>query len=88
MIESIGWTGATLFAISGFPQALKSWKQKHSHGISWMFLFLWSGGEVLTLIYILLTTVQWPLIFNYGFNLLCLVVIIYYRIIGGRDKLY
>lgn len=86
MVEIIGWVGATLFAVSGFPQAYRSWRQQHSDGISWGFLGMWTGGEVLTLIYVLLTTAQWPLIFNYVFNLLCLIVIIWYRVFGIGDE--
>lgn len=78
MIEAIGWMGAICFAICALPQAIKSYKDKSSAGISFAFLFLWTVGEVLTLTYILLTTMQLPLIVNYVFNLACLAVILWY----------
>lgn len=78
MIEAIGWVGAICFAICALPQAIKSYRDKSSAGISFAFLFLWTVGEVLTLSYILGTTRQLPLIVNYVFNLACLAVIIYY----------
>ena len=78
MVEAIGWIGAVCFAICALPQAIKSYKEKTSAGISFLFLLLWTVGEVLTLLYIILTTMQLPLIVNYVFNLMCLAVIIYY----------
>ena len=85
MIEAIGWVGAACFAVCALPQAIKSYKEKSSKGISLLFLFLWVVGEVLTLIYILKTSKQWPLIINYVFNLMCLVVIIYYYFKPGEQ---
>ncbi len=51
-MEIIGWLGSILFAICAVPQAVQSYKQKHSHGISKAFLALWLFGEVFTTIYI------------------------------------
>lgn len=78
MIDIIGWLGSIFFSICALPQAIKSYKEKSSKGISKSFMILWFLGEVLTLIYILLTTVQIPLIVNYVFNLICLSVVAYY----------
>jgi len=76
MMELIGWLGALMLGICALPQAITSYRTKDSSGISLSFLLLWLGGEVLTLIYIVSTTMQLPLIFNYLFNILCLAVII------------
>lgn len=78
MIETIGWMGAICFAFCALPQAIQSFRTKSSQGINGYFLLLWVVGEVLTLIYILGTTVQLPLVFNYVFNLACLAVIVRY----------
>jgi uncharacterized protein with PQ loop repeat len=78
-IETIGWIGSLCFALCGLPQAIQSFRTKSSEGINSGMLALWTLGEVLTLVYITLTTVQWPLIANYVFNLACLTVIIYYK---------
>jgi uncharacterized protein with PQ loop repeat len=78
MIETIGWIGAICFSICALPQAIKSYRDKTSEGISHAFLLLWLIGEILTLAYVVLTTVQMPLIVNYVFNLICLFVILYY----------
>lgn len=77
-MEYIGWTGSILFALCGLPQAIKSVREKNSRGLSWGFLGMWFTGEILTLIYIL-PKLDLPLIFNYCFNLFCLLPIMYYR---------
>ena len=80
MIETIGWLGSFFFAICGIPQAWESYKAKNSDGISHGFLWLWILGEVFTLFYIMAQeTVLIPLVANYLFNLLSLMVIIYYK---------
>lgn len=81
MTELIGWIGGILFAVCGLPQAIQSFKQGHSLGLSSLFLAMWTSGEVLTLVYVLLKHgLDWPLVFNYGMNLLFLTVIIYFKI--------
>ena len=79
MIETIGWIGSILFAVCGVPQAWKSFKQKHSNGLSDGMLWAWFLGEILTMIYVYVEKFSWPLLFNYGCNFLCLLVIMYYR---------
>lgn len=78
MIEFLGWIGALCLGMCAIPQAIHSWRTKSSAGLSLVFLLLWIGGEVATLAYILLTTVQLPLIVNYVINLVCLLIILKY----------
>lgn len=85
MLNLIGWIGGICFAISGIPQAYWSWKEGHSKGLSWSFLLLWLGGEVFTLVYVSARQ-DWPLIFNYVFNLMSLLVIIYYKLRPRAEK--
>lgn len=85
-MEIVGWIGAILFSFCAVPQAYTSWKQKHSDGLSWYFLSMWFFGEVLTLIYVF-PTFQWPLIFNYLFNMACLLVILWYRFFDEKETL-
>lgn len=81
MIELIGFVGAFLFAVCAVPQAIQSYKLGHSDGLSALFITLWTSGEVFTLAYVLLKHgLDWPLILNYGANLLFLVVIIRYKL--------
>ena len=81
-MEIIGWTGSILLAFCGLPQAWQSYKQKHSHGVSWGLLILWGLGEVFTIIYIL-PKWYWPLLFNYISNLIFIGVIVYYKLKPG-----
>lgn len=78
MVDIIGYIGAACLALCAAPQAIKSFKEKRTMGISFWFLILWYVGEVFTLVYIAMTTMQIPLVINYVFNILCLTVIIYY----------
>ena len=77
-MEIIGWIGSILFAICAVPQAIQSYKQKHSNGISKLFLALWFFGEVFTTVYIL-PKQDYPLLFNYSVNFACILVIGWYR---------
>lgn len=80
VIELIGITGSILLALCGAPQAWKSFQDKHSDGIAWGFLNMWAIGEILLLIYIIYTTMDWILIANYGVNLFTLAIIIRYKV--------
>ena len=78
-LEMIGWIGSVLLASCGLPQAIKSYRQQHAHGVSLIFLIMWLFGEVLVLIYVA-PKGHWPLIFNYTVNILFVVIILYYRL--------
>lgn len=69
-----------MFGLCGLPQAWKSYKDGHTKGISDGFLFLWTGGEIFTLIYVLsLPILSWPLIVNYSINLVSVITMIKYK---------
>ena len=82
-MELIGWLGGVLLSICGLPQAVKSFQDKHSNGLSWNFLLMWFFGEILLLIYTIPTGML-PLIVNYVFNLVLVSVILYYKIEGTK----
>jgi len=72
--ETIGWTGNILFAICGIPQVIKTFRTKSTKDLSFLFLWLWLAGELLTFIYIFMGdletgTLHLPLYFNYVFNI-------------------
>lgn len=75
----LGWLGATLLSFCGFPQALQSYRTKSSKGISWSFLFLWGLGEILTFFYVFPKNNVLPLLMNYGFNIVFICVILYFK---------
>ena len=80
MIELIGWIGSFLLAFCGTPQAYKSYKDGHSNGISWGFIGMWFTGEVFVLLYVMMTTMDIILIFNYLINLIIGYTIIHYKL--------
>jgi hypothetical protein len=75
----LGWLGSICLAICGVPQAWMSYKEKHSHGISWAFLLLWAFGEVFALAYVY-DKLDLPLLLNYSVNILILAVILYFKV--------
>lgn len=85
-IEIIGWLSAMLLSICGLPQAIQSYRQKHSHGISYGFIALWGFGEIFQLWYVIYK-LQAPIIFNAALNLLIIVVIVYYKIYPKKANL-
>ena len=78
-LETIGWFGSIALAFCGLPQAIESIRNGNSNGITWGFLSMWLFGEVCTLLYIIPKSSP-PLIVNYSFNILFLIVIIKYKI--------
>ena len=78
-ILNVGFLGSILLALCGAPMAYKSYKDGHSEGVSGLFLFMWTFGEVLTLAYVLY---NWdlPLILNYGVNLIFIAIIVKYKL--------
>lgn len=84
-METIGWIGAILFALCGLPQAWECYRTGNSRGLSWGFLGMWFGGEILTIIYV------WPkgdipLLFNYFLNLVFLLVMVKFKIWERKRK--
>jgi uncharacterized protein with PQ loop repeat len=79
LLELVGWVGSVLLAFCGLPQAVASWRNGNSSGVSWGLLVMWGLGEVLTLFYVL-PRMEIPLLFNYVTNILFIVVISYYKL--------
>lgn len=79
MINIIGWIGSIFLAFCGLPQAIKSIKNKNSDGMTWGMLILWQLGECTTMIYIILKK-EYPLFFNYIFNIIFVSIIIYFKL--------
>jgi uncharacterized protein with PQ loop repeat len=77
-MELIGWIGSTLLALCGVPLAWQTFKQKHAYGISNLFLAMWLIGEILTFVYVL-PKKDYPLLFNYSLNIVCLAIVVRYK---------
>lgn len=85
IVMILGWLGSICLAISGIPQAWMSYREKHSHGMSWAFLLLWAFGEIFALAYVY-DKLDLPLLLNYSVNILILSVILFYKISPKVDK--
>ena len=82
LFNILGWLGSVCLAICGIPQAIQSYRDKHSHGISWGFLLLWTFGEIFALAYVY-DKLDLPLLVNYGSNILIVGIMLYYKIYPG-----
>lgn len=76
MIDAIGWLGALLLATCALPQTYKCCVDRNADGLSWGFIGMWLGGELLTLTYVAAATPSIILIVNYTVNIACLAVIV------------
>ncbi len=85
-MELIGWMGAALFALCGFPQAIQCFKDGHSRGLNLWFLLSWFGGEVLTVIYVF-PKQDYPLLANYFMNLILVLIMLKYKFWERKEKL-
>lgn len=79
ILSVIGALGAFAFAISGVPQAIRSWKLGTSRGMSGTTIALWLTGEACMLAY---TVATYPgdfvLLGNYLANFLIVSLIAWY----------
>lgn len=85
IVESVGWLGTCLLAVCGLPQLVKSRREGHSHGISWLFILAWFFGEILLFVYILSENKGFILLFNYLLNLFFAGGILYFKVFPRKD---
>ena len=79
-VEIIGWIGSLLFAFCGLPQAIKSYRDGHSDGISHGLIWMWLIGEILMQVYVFIKHgFDMPLMVNYWVNTLFVVIILKYK---------
>lgn len=74
-MDIIAWIGSVAFAVCAVPQAWRCYRTKSGDGLDWLFLALWSVGEVCLLAYSIHLG-DGPLIVNYVSNGVALCVII------------
>jgi uncharacterized protein with PQ loop repeat len=79
MYNIIGWAGSIILGVSSIPQMKKVILDGHADGMAGSFLFCWTFGEILSLIYVA-PSYNWPLIANYSINLVILLIIGYYKL--------
>ena len=76
----IGWIGAIAFGACGMPQAIKTYRDGNAEGLDFIFLALWTVGEICTLYAVLLDAPRPYLIANYLANLVFLGIMWRYKI--------
>lgn len=79
MIDAVGWLGGTMLAICSLPAAFSVYKKGNAEGLDSAFLHLWAWGEILTLSYVVVKAPEWPLLFNYGLNIIGLSIIFWFK---------
>ena len=77
-MEIIGYLGGMLLALCALPEAVRTIQEKHCH-ISWGMLLMWASGEILMLTYSTKYW-DWSLMGNYGFNLIIISPMLYFKI--------
>jgi len=80
-----GWISAIAFGICGLPQAIKSYRDGHSMGVSHGLIILWLIGELAGIVYAI-HLMATPLIFNYIFNTIFVGVILRYKYFAREKK--
>jgi uncharacterized protein with PQ loop repeat len=86
IIDLIGTIGAACLAASGIPQARKSIKDGHSNGVSHGLIWLWLIGEACVFLYVLFTSFDLLLLFNYLSNFLIVSVVAFYKYKNKKNK--
>jgi len=76
--------GSIAFAACGIPAAWEAIKDRGCN-YSWGFLGLWLTGELFTMAYVIHKQ-EWVLLFNYVFNLACLLILLYFNKKGGTQS--
>ncbi len=52
-IETIGWMSSFFLSACSLPQVIRILKDGHANGLSTSFLVMWTAGNILTQIYII-----------------------------------
>ena len=77
LVEILGWISSVAFWISAVPQAVQSYKEGHSRGISKWMMYLWLLGEVSGFFYAI-GLGELPLTLNFGFGILLAGIVTWY----------
>ncbi len=84
-MQTIGYVGGILLGVCGIPEVIRSIKDKRCH-LGWPFLLLWFLGEIFMEIYAI-ELWDFPLIFNYTFNLFLVGIMLYIKIKTKWDSI-
>ena len=85
IVETIGWIGIFLLAISIVPEVYIAFTTSKV-ALTLPFLLLLLFGMILSLVYTVIKSTAkarlWPLIANYVFEIICLSILLYFKIFG------
>jgi len=83
--KMLGWAGALFFAFCAVPQVITTFREGHARSMNGLYLGMWLGGAVLSSGGTLLDMgiVPW-LLFNYSLSLLCVSVLLRYKLFPRR----
>ena len=70
--------GSIALATCGVPEAIKAYETEECT-IGYTMLLLWLVGEICLVIYVIQTS-QYVLLINYGFNILLVSIMLYYKL--------
>ena len=81
MSSLFGWIASLCFFVCGVPQAVKCFKEKSAKGMSSGTLFFYLTGELsLMTSNLSMTEYNIPLLTSTAFNILCLLVVVRYKV--------
>ncbi len=83
----LGWAGAGFFAFCAVPQVVQTLREGHARNLNSLFLWMWFWGAILCAVGSVLDVgvVPW-LLFNYSMNLLCVVILLKYKLFPRRHS--
>lgn len=77
--EIFGYLSSFCFIVCGIPQAIICFRTGKAFGLSHIFLWAWTLGEVFLALYACLSlNFDIPLLLNAAFNAICLLIIFKY----------
>lgn len=84
MIEIIGWISNLLFTSCGIPDLYNAVRYKRPPGMTWLYLFLLTSAEVLSLVYLGVrdytdNVVHYPLTINYFLSLIMVISLMVFK---------
>lgn len=83
-MNEIAWVGSILLGCCSLPELYATYKSKRCN-LSWGFLLMWYFGELCVFAPVVAKNLGLFLVFNYGLNIIIISVLLYYKIIGGKN---
>lgn len=71
---------------AAIPQAIKAYREGHSNGIAGPFIVLLLIGFSLMSLYLWLTKPIWPVLINYLFNIVMMLIIGRYKVFPRKPS--